>query len=120
MVSAILEIVSHYTLLAIEKTGYLGVFFLMFLESANIPIPSEIIMPFSGFLSAVWEISLARFFLIGSVILSEKAFFIGIIIKYQTKLKERNNGLTVSAITLFFFPAFCRLSALSFLSHWVF
>jgi len=52
MVSAILEIVSHYTLLAIEKTGYLGVFFLMFLESANIPIPSEIIMPFSGFLSA--------------------------------------------------------------------
>ena len=52
MVSAILEIVSHYTLLAIEKTGYLGVFFLMLLESANIPIPSEIIMPFSGFLSA--------------------------------------------------------------------
>ncbi len=27
-------------------------FFLMFLESANIPIPSEIIMPFSGFLAA--------------------------------------------------------------------
>ena len=52
MISAILEIVSHYTLLAIEKTGYLGVFFLMLLESANIPIPSEIIMPFSGFLAA--------------------------------------------------------------------
>ena len=52
MVSTILEIVSHYTLLAIEKTGYLGVFFLMLLESANIPIPSEIIMPFSGFLAA--------------------------------------------------------------------
>ena len=34
----------------IEKTGYFGITALMALESANIPIPSEIIMPFSGFL----------------------------------------------------------------------
>jgi len=34
----------------ISRAGYLGIFFLMVLESAMIPIPSEIIMPFSGFL----------------------------------------------------------------------
>lgn len=34
----------------IESWGYAGILFLMALESVNIPIPSEIIMPFSGFL----------------------------------------------------------------------
>ncbi|MBI1971480.1 MAG: DedA family protein [Candidatus Wildermuthbacteria bacterium] len=34
----------------ISATGYVGIAALMALESANIPIPSEIIMPFSGFL----------------------------------------------------------------------
>ncbi len=52
MISIILETISVYTLLIIETTGYFGVFILMVLESANIPIPSEIIMPFSGFLAA--------------------------------------------------------------------
>lgn len=33
----------------IDTTGELGIFLLMTLESANIPIPSEIIMPFAGF-----------------------------------------------------------------------
>ena len=50
MFSLILETVSNFILLTIQKTGYLGIFFLIALESANIPIPSEIIMPFSGFL----------------------------------------------------------------------
>src|ERR671931_514678 len=36
----------------IAQLGYVGIFFLMILESALIPIPSEIIMPFSGFLSS--------------------------------------------------------------------
>jgi len=52
MISVILEIISGYILSIIETTGYLGIFFLMVLESANIPIPSEVIMPFSGFLVA--------------------------------------------------------------------
>jgi len=34
----------------IEKFGYGGIFILMALESANVPIPSEITMPFAGFL----------------------------------------------------------------------
>jgi membrane protein DedA with SNARE-associated domain len=36
----------------IAHLGYTGIFSLMILESALIPIPSEIIMPFSGFLSS--------------------------------------------------------------------
>ena len=36
----------------ISTTGYAGIFGFMLLESALIPIPSEIIMPFSGFLVA--------------------------------------------------------------------
>lgn len=35
----------------IKLLGYPGVFFLMTLESVNIPIPSEVVMPFSGFLA---------------------------------------------------------------------
>lgn len=50
MITDILEVISLFVLGVIETWGYWGVFFLMALESANIPIPSEIIMPFSGFL----------------------------------------------------------------------
>ena len=53
MVSAILSWLSSVIIEVISTTGYAGVFFLMLLESACIPVPSEVIMPFSGFL--VWE-----------------------------------------------------------------
>jgi membrane protein DedA with SNARE-associated domain len=36
----------------IEQTGYLGVFFLMFLETIFPPIPSEVIMPLAGISAA--------------------------------------------------------------------
>ncbi len=52
MISYILETISNFALLVIEKGGYAGVFGLMALESANLPIPSEVIMPFSGFLAS--------------------------------------------------------------------
>ena len=50
MIAAILGLVSLAVLKTIEYSGYTGIFFLMAIESANIPVPSEIIMPFSGFL----------------------------------------------------------------------
>ncbi|MEK7160855.1 MAG: DedA family protein, partial [Patescibacteria group bacterium] len=53
MVSAILAWLSSIIISVISTTGYLGIFFLMALESACLPVPSEVIMPFSGFL--VWE-----------------------------------------------------------------
>lgn len=50
----------------IENTGYLGIFILMTLESALIPIPSEITMPFAGFLVQRGELSLALVILTGA------------------------------------------------------
>lgn len=50
MINVILVWLSAFIVHSIEISGYWGVGILMALESANIPIPSEVIMPFSGFL----------------------------------------------------------------------
>ena len=46
----ILKPIIDFVISFISGLGYPGIFLLMILESALIPIPSEIIMPFSGFL----------------------------------------------------------------------
>lgn len=51
----------------IQTTGYVGIFILMFLESALIPIPSEVTMPFSGFLASKGELSFVIIVLAGSL-----------------------------------------------------
>ncbi len=43
------EFLSGYITDFISSIGYLGIFLLMTLESACMPVPSEIVMPFSGF-----------------------------------------------------------------------
>lgn len=48
--SDILSILSYFVINTISAMGYWGVVLLMAIESANIPLPSEVIMPFSGFL----------------------------------------------------------------------
>lgn len=45
-----LESLANWVISIISGLGYPGVFILMTLESALIPIPSEVTMPFSGFL----------------------------------------------------------------------
>ena len=50
MFEELISSISNLILNIIGVLGYAGVFFLMLLESANIPVPSEIIMTFSGFL----------------------------------------------------------------------
>lgn len=50
MISSILTFIGSLIVDSISKSGYFGIFFLMTLESACLPVPSEIIMPFSGFL----------------------------------------------------------------------
>lgn len=49
----ILENLSNFAIYLINTLGYWGVFIGMTLESACIPLPSEIIMPFSGYV--VWQ-----------------------------------------------------------------
>jgi membrane protein DedA with SNARE-associated domain len=58
MVASILEAVAVYIKLAIETMGYGGVVLLMGIESACIPLPSEIIMPFAGYLAYAGRFSL--------------------------------------------------------------
>jgi len=48
MISDIIIQIGVFVINIIKTFGYTGIFFLMFLESAAVPIPSEIIMPFSG------------------------------------------------------------------------
>ena len=44
------ETLCYYNTLFINKCSYWGVFFLMTLESMIAPVPSELVMPFAGFL----------------------------------------------------------------------
>lgn len=62
-----LEFLAHYIIAVIESTQYVGIFVLMTLESALIPIPSEVTMPFSGFLASTGTLSLLPIILVGTV-----------------------------------------------------
>ncbi len=50
MLELIIKPLTDVVIFLITKLGYLGVALAMGIESANIPLPSEIIMPFSGYL----------------------------------------------------------------------
>jgi membrane protein DedA with SNARE-associated domain len=51
VINAILELIKEFATGVIGATGYPGIIMLMCLESACIPVPSEVIMPFAGFLA---------------------------------------------------------------------
>lgn len=79
-----LELLGHYIIQLIESTSYLGIFILMGLESALIPIPSEITMPFSGFLASKGELSFWGIVIVGTVANlagSLLAYYIGFILE---------------------------------------
>lgn len=48
MIAQLIEYLSHFTTAVILQFGYAGIALLMAIESACIPLPSEIIMPFAG------------------------------------------------------------------------
>src|SRR5438105_12331745 len=80
MVARIIEFVSAFVVATISTLGYSGVVLLMAIESACIPLPSEIIMPFSGYLVYtgrfnLWLVSIAGAF--GCVVGSLVAYWIG-------------------------------------------
>jgi membrane protein DedA with SNARE-associated domain len=50
MTLKILAVLSAFVISVISSTGYLGIVLLMAIESACTPLPSEVIMPFSGYL----------------------------------------------------------------------
>lgn len=49
---SIFDLIANTVIFVIERLGYWAIFAGMFLESACIPVPSEVVMPFSGFASS--------------------------------------------------------------------
>ena len=58
MLEKIIATLAGFIIAVISKGGYLGVLLLMAIESACIPLPSEIIMPFAGYLVYTGRFSL--------------------------------------------------------------
>ena len=58
MTEKILAFLAHFIIATISASGYIGVALLMGIESACIPLPSEIIMPFSGYLVHTGQLTL--------------------------------------------------------------
>src|ERR1700752_1621175 len=80
MIARIIEILSVFIVGTISALGYPGLVLLMGIESACIPLPSEIIMPFSGFLVYtgrfnLWAVSVAG--AAGCVLGSLVAYWVG-------------------------------------------
>ncbi len=58
MVEHILSALASFAIWVISTGGYLGITLLMAIESACIPLPSEIIMPFAGYLVSTGQFNL--------------------------------------------------------------
>ena len=81
MIAWILEILARFVIDTISASGYLGIVILMGIESACIPLPSEIIMPFSGYLVFRGDFELFRVGLAGAfgcVVGSVPAYYLGL------------------------------------------
>lgn len=77
MGGSLFEGVFTYFIDLISKAGYLGVFFATALEYTSFPLPSEIILPFIGYLASIKSISL-----LGGIIISSVAGIVGSLICY--------------------------------------
>jgi len=80
MVEKIIGLLAGFIISTISGLGYGGIALLMAVESACIPLPSEIIMPFSGYLvftgaMTLWAVSLAG--ALGCVLGSLVAYALG-------------------------------------------
>ena len=56
--TSIFAYIVNGSLSAITASGYYRIFVLMVLESSSLPIPSEVILPFSGYLSSQGHLNL--------------------------------------------------------------
>ncbi len=64
MVTSFIELLGRFIIAVISGSGYAGIVLLMAIESACIPLPSEVIMPFSGYLVStgrfnLWAVAVA-------------------------------------------------------------
>jgi membrane protein DedA with SNARE-associated domain len=71
-----------------EQFGYAGILFMMALENVFPPIPSEVILPFAGFMTTMTPLTIA-----GVVIISTTGSVLGAVILYGTGLLVDVNRL---------------------------
>lgn len=76
----VVEVLADFFVQFIESLGYVGIFILMVLESMIAPVPSELVMPFAGYVAALGRLD---FFLVniaalaGSLVGSLISYFAG-------------------------------------------
>lgn len=78
--AGIIETVTNFAIYLIENLGYWGVFIGMTIESACIPLPSEVIMPLAGFVVYEGKMSLIGITVVGvlgNLVGSLIAYFVG-------------------------------------------
>jgi membrane protein DedA with SNARE-associated domain len=81
MIAKIIETLAVFTTAVISSMGYGGIVLLMGIESACIPLPSEIIMPFAGYLVFTGQFTLHGAALagaVGCVVGSIPAYYLGL------------------------------------------
>lgn len=80
-IEALIAELSSFVVTMISKFGYTGILITMAIESACIPLPSEIIMPFSGYLVSTGQFSMLGVTMagaIGNVLGSLVAYYAGV------------------------------------------
>src|SRR3569833_2505358 len=78
MIEKILAALATFAITVISALGYPGIVLLMAIESACIPLPSEVIMPFAGYM-----VSLGKFTLVGAATAAAVGENIGAFIAYE-------------------------------------
>ena len=81
LIEAIITELSRFIVSMISMFGYAGIFLTMAIESACIPLPSEIIMPFAGYLVTTGQFTILGVTLagaIGNVVGSIVAYYAGV------------------------------------------
>ena len=85
MIEQIFALLHHFVVWVISTTGHAGIALLMAIESACIPLPSELIMPYAGFgvysgrFASLWGVALAGAIgcNLGSVVAYEVGYYGG-------------------------------------------
>ena len=81
LIEAIIMVLSRFVINTISTFGYTGILVTMAIESACIPLPSEIIMPFSGYLVTTGQFTMLGVTLagaVGNVVGSVVAYYAGV------------------------------------------
>src|ERR1700733_993762 len=88
MIDQVISALASWIVEVISAAGYFGVVLLMAIESACIPLPSEVIMPFAGYL-----VSMGQFSLIGAATAGALGCNVGSTVAYYVAAVGGRAGL---------------------------